>query len=33
VRYLHIHEDDQLDEELVASWIRQAAELPGEYLF
>src|SRR3990170_2149020 len=21
VRYLHIHEDDQLDEELVASWI------------
>ena len=30
VRYLHIHEDDQLDEELVASWIRQASELPGE---
>ena len=29
VRYLHIHEDDQLDEELVASWIRQASELPG----
>jgi hypothetical protein len=28
-RYLDIHEDDQLDEELVASWIRQAAELPG----
>src|ERR1700674_4029881 len=29
VRYLHIHENDQLDEELVASWIRQASELPG----
>jgi hypothetical protein len=29
VRYLDIHEDDWLDEELVASWIRQAAALPG----
>jgi hypothetical protein len=29
VRYLDIHEDDQLDEELVASWIRQASDLPG----
>jgi hypothetical protein len=29
VRYLHIHEDEQLDEKLVASWIRQASELPG----
>jgi hypothetical protein len=29
VRYLHIHEDDQIDEELVASWVRQASELPG----
>ncbi len=28
-RYFHIHEDDPLDEELVASWIRQASELPG----
>ncbi len=28
-RYLDIHEDDQFDEELVASWIRQASELPG----
>ena len=28
-RYLDIHEDDELDEELVASWIRQASELPG----
>jgi hypothetical protein len=29
VRYLDIHEDDQLDEDLAASWIRQASELPG----
>ena len=28
-RYFHIHEDDPFDEELVASWIRQASELPG----
>ena len=28
-RYLDIHEDDELDQELVASWIRQASELPG----
>ncbi len=28
-----IHEDDQLDEELVASWITQASELPGETCF
>ena len=28
-RYLDIREDDQLDEKLVASWIRQASELPG----
>ena len=33
VRYFHIHEDDQIDEELVANWIRQASELPGENLF
>ena len=29
VRYLDIHEDDQLDGKLVASWIKQASELPG----
>ena len=29
VRYLNIHEADPLDEKLMASWIRQAAELPG----
>jgi hypothetical protein len=28
-RAIDMHEDDQLDEELVASWIRQASELPG----
>ena len=28
-RYLDIYEDDELDEELVASWIKQASELPG----
>ena len=33
VRYFHIHEDDRLDEELLASWIRQASELPGERMF
>ena len=29
VRYLDIHEDDRLDEALVASWISQASALPG----
>lgn len=33
VRYLHIHEDDQFDEVLVESWIRQASGLPGEKLY
>lgn len=28
-RYLHIHEGEHFDEELLASWIRQAAKLPG----
>ena len=30
VRYLHIHEDDQLDEAQLATWVKQASELPGE---
>lgn len=30
VRYFHIHENDQLDEELFMSWVKQASELPGE---
>jgi len=29
VRYLDIHEDDQLDEAQMASWVKQAAGLPG----
>lgn len=33
VRYFHIHEDDELNERLVVSWIRQAAVLPGDTLF
>lgn len=33
VRYLHIHEDEQLDEQRLTSWIEQASELPGEDLF
>lgn len=28
-RYLDIHESDPLDEELLASWIGQASQLPG----
>ena len=28
-RYLDIREDDELDEKLVASWIKQASKLPG----
>jgi hypothetical protein len=30
VRYLNIHEDDQLDETQLASWVKQASQLPGE---
>ena len=33
VRYFHIHEDDELDEKLLASWIRQASKLPGTDCF
>jgi hypothetical protein len=33
VRYFHIHEGDVIDEETLASWIRQAADLPGEPVF
>ena len=29
VRYFDIHEHDQLDEKQVASWIKQAASIPG----
>lgn len=30
VRYLDIHEDDDLDEGLLRSWVEQASRLPGE---
>jgi hypothetical protein len=28
-RYLHIHEDDPLDEEQLTTWIEQASQTPG----
>ncbi len=28
-RYLHIHEGDPLDEDLLRRWVRQASEIPG----
>jgi len=28
-RYFHIHEDEPIDEDQLASWIRQASDLPG----
>ena len=30
VRYLDIHEDDQLDDAQIAAWVEQASQLPGE---
>ena len=30
VRYLDIHEDDELDERQLVAWIAQASRLPGE---
>jgi hypothetical protein len=30
VRYLHIHEGDQIDEVQFADWVKQASQLPGE---
>jgi hypothetical protein len=32
VRYLDIHQDEQLDEAQLAAWVKQARELPGERL-
>ena len=29
VRYLDIHEDDPLDEAQLATWVKQASQLPG----
>ena len=33
IRYSHIHEHEQVEEALLASWIQQASALPGEDLF
>src|SRR5262245_17679398 len=30
VRYLDIHEGDQIDETQLADWVKQASQLPGE---
>ena len=30
VRYLDIHEDDEIDEDQLARWVKQASRLPGE---
>jgi hypothetical protein len=30
VRYLDIHEDDELDETQFVAWVKQASRLPGE---
>ncbi len=32
VRYLDIHEDDQLDEAQLAAWVKHASQLPGEIM-
>ena len=32
VRYLDIHEDDEVDEDQLVSWIEQASRIPGEKL-
>jgi hypothetical protein len=32
VRYFHIFEDDDFDEQQFATWVRQASELPGHTL-
>ena len=33
VHYFHIHEEDELDEKLLVSWITQASALPGDDVF
>ena len=32
MRYLDIHEDDEIDEAQFAAWVKQASQLPGEHL-
>ena len=29
-RYLNVHEDDEIDEAQLASWVKQASQMPGE---
>ena len=31
-RYVHIYEDEPLDEAQLVSWVEQASQLPGERL-
>ncbi len=33
VRYLHVHEGEELDRAQFARWVKQASEIPGEALF
>lgn len=33
VRYLHLGPDDEIDDEQVRDWLRQAADIPGEETF
>jgi hypothetical protein len=33
VRYSNIREDDEIDDDRLRDWIRQAAALPGEQMF
>lgn len=33
VRYVHVHEDEPVDEAAFSEWVRQANALPGEALF
>lgn len=33
VRYVHLHEDEALDVELLQRWVAQAAAQPGDELF
>lgn len=30
VRYVHIHEDQPIDEKQFTAWVKQASKLPGE---
>ena len=30
VRYFHVRENDQLDEDQLTAWVKQASQLPGE---